>query len=126
MNKENRDEKLIVFLRSNKPDVPPESDNFEEQLLDSTIRKSRQRRFEGLLRPKRNYVFALAAAAVLVFFSISQWRSNILKPNPTIATSTHSPDSELSDNDVYLFISDSLEVVSAEHSADIFSAIEGI
>lgn len=126
MNKENRDEKLIAFLRSNKPDVPHESDNFEQQLLDSTIRKSRHRRFEGLLRSKRNYAFALAAAAVLVFFSISQWRSNILKPNPTIATSTHSPAAELSDNDVYLFISESLEVVSANHSSDIFSEIEGI
>jgi len=65
MNHDERDEKLVHFLRSHRPDIPRESHDFEERLLNATVRRSLSSKLKGMLKINWATTGALCAAVSL-------------------------------------------------------------
>lgn len=132
MKKENGDEKLISFLRAHKPDVPRKSLNFEEKLLDSTVRRHWRTQFARLFRAKRIYAWATVCIGIILVISFNPSRQEGMQVATPGVNVTHTPTvayvpielAEVSDEEALLFLADSLETASSESVGDLFSAFD--
>jgi hypothetical protein len=122
------DQKLGHFLRSNAPEVPPESPHLEERILNVTVRSSQKKSLSFLTftRPQKAFLGAAVAAAAAIFAIILMppQKHDIPKTTqytPTAAgtisaiTSTTTADSEL-DSELNSFLLESMNGIETEHA----------
>jgi hypothetical protein len=125
------DQKLGHFLRSNAPEVPPESPHLEERILNVTVRSSQKKSliFLTFTRPQKAFGGAAVAAAAAIFAIILMppQKHNIPKTTqytPTAAatinaisaiTPTTTADSEL-DSELNSFLLESINGIETEHA----------
>jgi len=124
MNHDERDEKLVHFLRSHRPDIPRESHDFEERLLNATVRRSLSSKLKGML--KINWATTGALCAAVSLTAIIFMRPAERSPTHTspISMVTHTPLPELSEEEVYFFISESFESVGTPFSSSFDAEFE--
>ena len=124
MNHDEQDEKLINFLRSHKPDIPRESRDFEEHLLNATVRRSMSSKMKGLFKYKLATAGVLCAAAsltVISFIRPTDRKATYVNP---VSMITQTPFPELSEEEVYFFISESIESVGTPFSSTLDDEFE--
>ncbi len=124
MNHDERDEKLVHFLRSHRPDIPRESHDFEERLLNATVRRSLSSKLKEMLKINWATAGALCAAVSLtaiIFMRPTDRASTNVNP---VSMITQTPFPALSEEEVYFFISESIESVGTPFSSTLDDEFE--
>ncbi|NBW81174.1 hypothetical protein EBR21_05410 [bacterium] len=126
MTKENLDEKLINFLRSHKPDVPNEAQDFEQRLLKATARASLGTIFSGLFRNRWVYIVSSCAAACAIALTFVPRPNSTPQTRVSVSHGTQTPLPELTDEEAYLFMTESFESFGTTFSSSFDSEFERI
>lgn len=126
MSKENFDDKLTSFLRSNKPDVPSAKPEFEEQLLNATLRRSWRHRFNALFQPKWRMAFSVSVVALLIAIAVTRPTAVVQHGDSPMLVATKTTEFHLDDEDIYAFFVESWDGVQGNNNTDVLSAFDSI
>lgn len=124
MNHDEQDEKLINFLRSHKPDIPRESYDFEERLLNATVRRSMSSKMRKMFKQKWATAGVLCAAASLTVVSFMRPTDRASTNVNPVSMITQTPFPELNEEEVYFFISESIESLGTPFSSTLDDEFE--
>jgi hypothetical protein len=124
MKKENSDDKLTTFLRTNKPDVPTAAHGFEDKLLNATVRRSWRSRFNALIQPKWRYAFSFSVAALLIILAVNRPDESTQNDVTPVIVVTQTKEVNLNDEDIYSFFVESMDGVQGNQNTDVLAEID--